>query len=676
MNEKEVLKEEASREYSAAGIGVLKGLEPVRVRPGMYIGSTGIEGLHHLVYEVMDNSIDEAMAGYCDKITITIEYGEDGREYCSVTDNGRGIPVDIHPTEKKSALELVLTQLHAGGKFDENAYKVSGGLHGVGVSCVNALSETLIATVCRDGGRYRQVFHKGIPEAPCARLESSDEMGTTICFTPDFTIMEENSFSFDTLLKRFRELSYLNKGITIEFTDKRIDPERKEVLHADGGLRSFVKYLNSNRQTLFEPIDLEGSGEIKDKSKNESKTVSVEVALQYNDKYDEKIYTFVNNINTREGGVHLDGFRSALLRTFNKQLQNNPKMMKKYSDKLEQADITEGLAAVVSVKLPEPQFEGQTKMKLGTPGVHSLVSSLVAEKLDDYFLEFPEHAEILLEKATSAALGRVAARKARENIRKKNEGGGLPGKLAPCSEKDPAKCEVFIVEGDSAGGTAKQGRDSKTQAILPLWGKMLNVEKSQEAKVLNNDKLYPIIQTIGAGITRYNESQADHDRKDENGEEKTFDLSKVRYHKIVIMADADVDGSHIRTLLLTFFFRYMKPIIEAGYVYFAMPPLYKITIGKKVHYAYLEEEKGEIIDEFAGGDESKCRVQRYKGLGEMEKEELWETTMNPETRMIGQVTLGDAEEADRVFSMLMGEDVEPRREYIEQNATYVSNLDI
>ncbi len=671
MNEEEERKEEASRHYTGGEIKVLKGLEPVRERPGMYIGSTGIDGLHHLVYEVVDNSIDEAMAGYCDRIIVTLENGEYG-EICSVLDNGRGIPVDVHATEKKSSLEVVLTQLHAGGKFDENAYKVSGGLHGVGVSCVNALSDWMEVTVYRAPKVYRQVYHKGIPEKPVECIGECSNTGTLVRFSPDFSIMERNSFNYDTLLTRFRELSYLNKGISIDVEDKRGELVRKDHLHAEGGLSSFVKYLNEYKTTLFEPISFEGKRIIE----KPRKEVSVEVSIQYNDKYDEKIYTFVNNINTREGGTHLVGFRTALSRCLNNQLKKSVKYMKKYSESLEASDISEGLTAIISVKLPEPQFEGQTKMKLGNSAVRGIVDSLVYENLTNYFDEYPEDLDKLLDKVTNAAIGRIAARKARENIRKKTEGGGLPGKLADCSEKDPAKCEVFIVEGDSAGGTAKQGRDSRFQAILPLWGKMLNVEKAQEAKVLNNEKLHPVIQTIGAGITRYNEDKATQDEKAASGEESTFDLSKVRYHKVIIMADADVDGSHIRTLLLTFFFRYMKPLIEAGYVYFAMPPLYKITIGKKVFYAYQEEEKTEIINQYAQGDEGKVLAQRYKGLGEMEKEELWETTMNPETRMIGQVHLSDAEEADRVFSMLMGEDVEPRREYIEQNAKYVSMLDV
>lgn len=659
----------ASEDYNSSGITVLKGLEAVRLRPGMYIGSTGIDGLHHLVYEVVDNSIDEAMAGYCNAIKVFLEDGPDG-EICTVEDNGRGIPVDIHPEEGKSSLEVVLTQLHAGGKFDHNAYKVSGGLHGVGVSCVNALSSWMEVTVHRAPNVYRQVYHQGIPEKPVEVIGTTDRTGTIVKFTPDFEIMERNSFSYDTLAARFKELSYLNKGITISITDYRGVEDKSETFHAEGGLSSFVKYLNEYKTVLFDPIAFECQKD----------DVSVEVSLQYNDKYDEKIFTFVNNINTREGGTHLSGFRAALSRCLNNQLKKSVKYMKKYSESLEGSDISEGLTAVISVKIPNPQFEGQTKMKLGNSNVKGIVDSLVYENLTNYFDEFPDSIDKLLDKVTNAALGRVAARKARENIRKKSEGGGLPGKLADCTERDPEKCEVFIVEGDSAGGSAKQGRDRQFQAILPLWGKMLNVEKSQEAKVLNNDKLQPVIQTIGAGITRYNDmggSDSDDEENDGPSKEKTFDLSKVRYHKVIIMADADVDGSHIRTLLLTFFFRYMRPLIEAGYVYFAMPPLYKITIGKKIFYAYDEIDKKKILAEHAAGvDENKIPIQRYKGLGEMNPEQLWETTMNPETRMISKICLSDAEEADRVFSMLMGEEVEPRRAFIEENATFVRTLDI
>ena len=653
-----------AEEYDSSEIQVLEGLEHVRLRPGMYIGTTGIDGLHHLVYEVLDNSIDEAMAGFCDHIQIFFDRNEYG-EVCTVEDNGRGIPVDIHPQVGKSALEVCLTKLNAGGKFAKGAYKVSGGLHGVGVSCVNALSIWMEATVYHEGKIYHQVYHRGIPEEDVKVIGECDpeRHGTTISFSPDFDVMEPNSFNYETLSARFRELSYLNHGIRITITDKRGEEPKTEDFHSEGGLSEFVSYLNEYKKTLFPPVAFEAV-------KND---VVVEVAMQYNDKYDEKVYSFVNNINTREGGTHLTGFKTAILMAVNNQLQKNQKMLKKFgNDKLESSDISEGLTGVVSIKIANPQFEGQTKMKLGNANVRGIVQSLVYEKLNNYFDEFPANIELLLDKAISAALGRIAARKAREQIRKKNEGGGLPGKLADCSEKDPAKCEVFIVEGDSAGGSAKQGRDRRFQAILPLWGKMLNVEKAQEYKVLGNDKLQPVISTIGAGLTRYNNnSNADGD------DEQTFDITKARYHKIIIMADADVDGAHIRTLLLTFFFRYMRPLIEAGYIYFAMPPLYKITLGKKVFYAYDEADKKRIIEENASGmDEAKIPIQRYKGLGEMNPEQLWETTMNPETRLISRVHLEDAEEADRVFSMLMGEDVEPRRDFIEQNATYVANLDV
>lgn len=664
MSEEQRLFEESievEADYGGAQIQALDGLEHVRLRPGMYIGTTGLDGLHHLVYEVTDNSIDEAMAGFCKEITIELEDGEFG-EVCSVTDDGRGIPVDIQPQTGLSALEVCLTKLNAGGKFGDGAYKVSGGLHGVGVSCVNALSTWLQATVYRDGNIYQQTYHIGVPEGPVEIVGKCEEgkTGTKIAFTADFSVMMPNSFSYDVLAKRFRELSFLNKDLKITISDKRNGQDRTEVFHSKGGLSEYVVYMNGTTNTLSQPIAFSG---IKD-------GVVAEVALQYNDKYDEKIYSFVNNINTREGGTHLTGFKTALLRSINLQLQKNAKMLKKFGgDRLESADICEGLTGVVSIKIANPQFEGQTKMKLGNSNVSGIVQTLVYENLNNHFDEFPADIEKILEKGISAALGRIAARKAREQIRKKSEGGGLPGKLADCSEKDPAKCEVFIVEGDSAGGSAKQGRDRTFQAILPLWGKMLNVEKAQEYKVLGNEKLMPVIATIGAGMTRYNNSIQDG--------EQTFDIEKARYHKVIIMADADVDGSHIRTLLLTFFFRYMRPLIEAGYVYFAMPPLYKLTFGKKVFYAYDEEQRRQIIRENANGmDESKIPTQRYKGLGEMNPDQLWETTMNPETRLISQIHLEDAEEADRIFTMLMGEEVEPRREFIEQNASYVANLDV
>jgi DNA gyrase subunit B len=519
--------------------------------------------------------------------------------------------------------------------------------------------------VYRNSAVFSQEYNKGIPQQEVRKIGDSDRTGTVVRFSPDYTIMEPNSFSYEVLLNRFRELSFLNKGITISITDRRGSSEKSHVFHSEGGISHFVSYLNEFKKVLLDPpISIEG----------EKENVKVEIALQYNDKYDEKVLSYVNNINTREGGTHLTGFRSGLARVINTQLQKNTKLLKKYGEKLEQSDISEGLTAVISVKIPEPQFEGQTKMKLGNSAVAGLVQSMVYEKLGNYFDEFPSSAETILEKIIAAALGRIAARKAREQIRKKNEGGGLPGKLADCSEKDPAKCEVFIVEGDSAGGSAKQGRDRKFQAILPLWGKMLNVEKAQEYRVLGNDKLQPVISTIGAGLTRYNNMAGNGESDGDNS--ITFDISKVRYHKVIIMADADVDGSHIRTLLLTFFFRYMRPLIEAGYVYFAMPPLYKITFGKRVEYAYDEEARVRILAENNVTEASKVPIQRYKGLGEMNPEQLWETTMNPETRMISKIRLEDAEEADRVFSMLMGEEVEPRRAFIDANAVYVSNLDV
>lgn len=637
---------EGTEAYTANNIQVLKGLEAVRVRPGMYIGSTGIDGLHHLVYEVVDNSIDEAMAGYCDTIDISIDPGQ----IVTVEDNGRGIPTEIHPTENKSTLEVVLTQLHAGGKFDKNSYKVSGGLHGVGVSVVNALSDWMEVTVYRAPQIFQQIYHKGLPEADVKIVGETDRTGTVVRFRPDTSIMETDDFSYGVLSERFRELAFLNKGITISITDNRGEEKRSQSFHFEGGIKSFVQHLNENKKVIHEePISFEG----------EKDSVRVEVAVQYNDRYDEVLYTFVNNINTREGGTHLSGFRAGLTRAVNEQLKKNTKLSKKFEEQLTGDDLREGLTAVVSVKIPDPQFEGQTKMKLGNPRVMGIVSSMVYEKLTNYFDEFPAVTEAVLEKSILAAKARFAARDARMRIRKTSEGGGLPGKLADCSEKDPAKCEIFIVEGDSAGGSAKQGRDRQCQAILPLWGKMLNVEKSREEKVMGNDKLQPVISSLGAGLGIH------------------FDVEKVRYHKVIIMADADVDGSHIRTLLLTFFFRYMRPLLEAGYVYFAMPPLYKITIGKKIYYAYDEEARVRILEENGvGGDDSKVPIQRYKGLGEMNPDQLWETTMNPDTRMITQVCLEDAVEADKVFTMLMGEEVEPRKEFIEANAVYVSNLDV
>lgn len=634
-----------ARSYTANNIQVLKGLEAVRKRPGMYIGSTGPDGLHHLVYEVVDNSIDEAMAGYCDIISVTIEKDNIIR----VEDNGRGIPVELHPVEKISSLEVVLTQLHAGGKFDNDTYKVSGGLHGVGVSVVNALSEWLEVTVHRDPSIHYQRYRRGIPDKPVEIIGETDKTGTVVRFKADTTILETDQYSYGVLTERFRELAFLNKGIVISIADERGETLRQQTFHFEGGIKSFIQHLNSSKRAVHEePIYFDGQKD----------DVKVEIALQYNDRYDEVLFTFVNNINTREGGTHLAGFRSGLTRVMNEQLKKS-KLAKKFDDSLTGDDLKEGMTAVVSVKIPDPQFEGQTKMKLGNPRVQGIVASMVYEKFNDFFDEYPAVIEAILDKAILAAKARFAARDARMRIRKSSEGAGLPGKLADCSEKDPAKCEIFIVEGDSAGGSAKQGRDRSTQAILPLWGKMLNVEKAREEKVLGNDKLQPVIASLGAGLGAH------------------FETDKVRYHKVIIMADADVDGSHIRTLLLTFFFRYMRPLIEAGYVYFAMPPLYKISIGKKTYYAYDEDARKRILEENAKeGDVSKIPIQRYKGLGEMNPDQLWETTMNPDTRSLTQVTLEDAVEADEIFTMLMGEEVEPRKNFIEENAMYVSNLDV
>ncbi|MFC2821201.1 MAG: DNA topoisomerase (ATP-hydrolyzing) subunit B [Sphaerochaeta sp.] len=648
----------ASAEYTGENIQVLKGLEAVRVRPGMYIGSTGVDGLHHLVYEVIDNSIDEAVAGYCTDIRITLEKGN----YVTVEDNGRGIPVDIHPTEGVSTLEVALCHLHAGGKFNGGAYKVSGGLHGVGVSVVNALSDTLTATVYRTSEVYQQVYHFGVPEGPVTKIGHADRTGTTIKFHPDTSIMESDDFSFGVLCERFRELAFLNKGIVITAVDNRAEKPEEKVFHFEGGIKDFVSYINQNKKIIpegMEPIYFAGERE------NDNGSAIVEFSLQYNDRFDENIHSFANNINTREGGKHLIGFTSGLVAAFKNQLQLHMKELAGKNRNAEaffesddfkegfNADVREGLSAVVSVKITNPQFEGQTKMKLGNSYVQGIVYSFVYQKLNDYFDEHPDQILVLLEKTVASSKARIAAKKARENARKKG-GGSLPGKLADCSEKDPEKCEIFIVEGDSAGGSAKQGRDRTIQAILPLWGKMLNVEKTREDKVEGNDKLQPVIDSIGAGIGA------------------SFDVSKARYHKVIIMADADVDGSHIRTLLLTFFFRYMRPLIDAGYVYFAMPPLYKIAIKGKDYYAFDDNEKASILSEHNENEEDSknVKIQRYKGLGEMNPEQLWETTMNPESRFIGQVHLSDAIEADRVFSMLMGEEVEPRRDFIEENATY------
>ena len=637
---------QSPKNYSAGSIQVLKGLEAVRKRPGMYIGSTGPQGLHHLVYEVVDNSIDEAMAGFCDRIIVALEKDDIVR----VEDNGRGIPVGMHPTEHVSALELVLTRLHAGGKFDKGAYKVSGGLHGVGVSCVNALSSWMEATIDSDGKRWFQRYEIGVPKTKVQEIGTTDRHGTQIRWKADKTIFTETTtYDFDVLAKRLRELAFLNSGITIVFRDERLETPKEVVFKFDGGIRHFVSYLNEGKNVIpAEPAFIEG----------EDNGVMTELALQYNDGYNETIYTYVNDINTVEGGTHLDGFKIALTFVLNKFLEANQKLSKKMDEKLTGEDVRAGITAVLSLKVPEPQFEGQTKTKLGNSEVRTIVDSLVKEKLTLFFEQHPQDLEKILEKAVGEASARIAARRAKEATRRKSglDSFGLPGKLSDCSSKDPAECEVYIVEGDSAGGSAKKGRDSKRQAILPLWGKMLNVEKTRIDKVINNDKLEPVIASLGAGIG------------------KDFDISKLRYHKIIIMADADVDGSHIRTLLLTFFFRYMPQIIEDGYVYLAMPPLYKVSWNKKEWYVYDDNEKAEVLKQL-GDNAAKASVQRYKGLGEMDGTQLWETTMDPARRKMKRVTIPDVVAADKMFSVCMGEAVEPRRKFIEENAVY-ANLDV
>lgn len=634
--------------YSAKNIQVLKGLEAVRKRPGMYIGSTGPNGLHHLIYEVVDNSIDEAMAGFCDKIYVILESDDIVR----IEDNGRGIPVDIHPTEGISALELVLGRLHAGGKFDKGSYKVSGGLHGVGVSCVNALSTWLEAYVHKDGKKYFAKFEQGKSTEKVHEIGTTDKQGTIIRWKADNTIFTETTtYNFDVVSARLRELAFLNSGISIIFRDERLSQPKEVIFTFEGGIKEFVSYLNEGKSLLpQEPFYISG----------EKDDVIVEVSLQYNDSYNENILSFVNDINTKEGGTHLEGLKSALTKVMNEFLKNNQKLLKKMDkdEKLTGEDVRAGLTAVLSVKVPEPQFEGQTKTKLGNTDVRGIVDSVMYEQLTLIFEQNPRITESILEKCIAEATARIAARKAKEATRRKSslDSFGLPGKLADCSLKDPERCEVYIVEGDSAGGSAKKGRDSKTQAILPLWGKMLNVERTRIDKVINNEKLQPVIASLGAGIG------------------KDFNVQKLRYHKVIIMADADVDGSHIRTLLLTFFFRYMPQLIEQGYVYIAMPPLYKISFNKKEWYVYDDAERDKVFTEI-GHNPEKIAVQRYKGLGEMDGTQLWETTMDPSRRKMMKVTLPDAFEADRVFSTLMGEEVAPRRKFIEDNAVY-ANLDI
>ena len=637
--------EKYNHAYGANQIQVLEGLEAVRKRPGMYIGSVSKRGLHHLVYEIVDNCVDEALAGYCTHIEVKIEPGN----IISVIDNGRGIPVDIHPKTHISAAETVYTVLHAGGKFGgDSGYKVSGGLHGVGASVVNALSEWTEVTIQRDGGIFQMKFERGKTVEKLTRIGDSDKTGTKVRFLADSTIFETTEYDYDTLEDRFREIAFLTKGLYISIEDLREETPKKAEFCFEGGLKSFVEYLNQNKEKLNpEPIYIE-------KTVNE---VPVEIAIQYTTAYNENIYSFVNNINTVEGGTHLEGFKRGLTKVFNDYARSH-NIIKEKDSNLQGEDIREGLTAVISVKVKEPQFEGQTKTKLGNSNVAGIVQAMVTDALSNYLEENPNVAKTILEKCVSASRAREAARKARELVRRKNalEVTTLPGKLADCSSKVAEECEVYIVEGDSAGGSAKQGRNRKYQAILPLWGKMLNVEKSRADKIYNNEKLKPVIQAVGAGIG------AD------------FDISKIRYGKVIIMADADVDGAHIRTLLLTFFFRYMRPLLEQGHVFLAQPPLYKVSKkGMKDVYCYTDEELDTELEKIGRDNVS---IQRYKGLGEMNPEQLWDTTMNPENRILIKVTMDDAMKADQIFTILMGDQIEPRREFIEQNAKFVKNLDV
>ena len=641
--------EKYEHKYNADQIQVLEGLEAVRKRPGMYIGSVSVRGLHHLVYEIVDNAVDESLAGYCTDINVVIEPDN----IISVEDNGRGIPIDIHPKTHISAAETVFTVLHAGGKFGgDSGYKVSGGLHGVGSSVVNALSEWTEVTIQRDGGIYQMKFERGKTVMPLTKIGDSNKTGTKVRFLADNTIFETLNYDFSTLEERMREMAFLTKGLRIKITDQRKEvPETSDFCY-EGGLISFVEFLDKNKEALNpKPIYIESTGEY-----------PVEIALQWTTQYQENIYSFVNNINTIEGGTHLDGFKISLTKIFNDYARNK-NILKDKEDNLTGDDIREGLTAIVSVKVKEPQFEGQTKTKLGNSEIKGVVMQAMNEYLVAFLEENPKIAKTILEKCISASRARIAARKARESVRRKNvlESTTLPGKLADCSSNNPEECEVYIVEGDSAGGSAKQGRDRRYQAILPLWGKMLNVEKSRPDKIYNNDKLNPVILAVGAGI----------------GQE--FDITKIRYGKVIIMADADVDGAHIRTLLLTFFFRYMRPLIENGNVFLAQPPLYKLSKkGREDKYCYTDEDLEKAYAELAekGITRDQLGLQRYKGLGEMNPEQLWETTMNPETRILVKVTMEDAMKADATLSLLMGDDVDPRREFIIKNAKFVKNLDI
>ena len=643
------MSKDQNQQYSADSIQALEGMEHVRKRPSMYIGDVGLRGLHHLVYEVVDNSIDEAMAGHCDQISVIINENNS----ISVEDNGRGIPVGMHKKEGVSALEVVMTKIGAGGKFDKDSYKVSGGLHGVGVSVVNALSDHLTAVVHRDGKVWQQEYEKGKTLYPVKEVGKTDKTGTIVTFKPDLSIFKDvEKYSYETLANRMRELSYLNKGIKISLTDKRKKVEGdflNEEFYSDEGLKEFIKFLDENREPLIpEVIAIEG----------EKNNIPVEVAMIYNSSFNENIHSYVNNINTHEGGTHLSGFRRGLTSTLKKYAESSG-LLDKVKVEISGDDFREGLTAIISVKVAEPQFEGQTKTKLGNKEVTSAVSQAVSEMLENYLEEHPAEAKIIVDKVVLAAQARHAARKAREMVQRKTVmgGGGLPGKLSDCSEQDPALCEIYLVEGDSAGGTAKQGRDRNFQAILPLRGKILNVEKAMQHKVFENQEIINIYTALGVTVGTEEDSKA-------------LNLEKLRYHKIVIMCDADVDGSHISTLILTFFFRYMRELVENGHVYIATPPLYLVKRGSKKVYAWNDEDRDKLVNDFGNGSS----VQRYKGLGEMNAIQLWDTTMNPESRTFRQVSIENAGEADRVFSMLMGEDVPPRREFIEKNATY-ANID-